>query len=765
LSKRSAASVVASVNGPKVLHLKNGDADCGLEDYLTSKIDDMQSTICSLQDQLQREQQLFLQSQSRAQRLEEDVQQITHEYEQLLTQYVEEIEHLKLDHAKELHAMQLQQASVFELKIAQLSTKLKGESERAVAAESERLEKLQQRLQEQQQQVLEERAKLQVQRSAIEMQVSTAEVALSTVAHQQANMLVQKSQLNSDSDSAKSLLQLQQVSAFVIPPVSMFCFESMTMSCLSTLTLTLLSPQKHQVASMQDIQDIIVAKEQQLALQQSKVAEELRHLHTLTDVFSADFIAAQSTISQKLCASLQDMEQGQRNLQVEWIALIEQQEALGTREQRLQHVITSRITTQLCNRLKRLLLSAKAKSWRTWMSHVHRRSYKRFKFHAAFKLRCRCILAASFTRWHNRLHVVVVNKFQNLATDREARLLEKSSELQMLHSASVQREMQLQHDLAEALSFTEQETQRAEKLQKTVTLQDAYIVQYEQENHQLQLLRDTLFASKDQLEKDLRLQTLAHRKIIEEKDLTIVQYHEEVHRHHQSHSQNQFLRDEIEAITLQHAAAEEHRVNYRRTKAAGRMVKRLRYLTMARAIAAWIDFVRDAREELLVDSLERLQNGVSSQETLLQSLRQQLKQKQDEGEAIKLQHAAAEQRLLKTINELQSMVESARVERAEMIEMISLLEIRLQIQTAEQQQPLLEIQSIKSYEEVEAIKLQHAAAEQRLLKTINELQSMVESARVERAEMLEMISLLEIRLQRQTAEQQQPLLETQSWAQ
>lgn len=220
MSKRSAVSVIASVNGSKAPHIKNGDADRGLEDYTTSKIDDMQSTICSLQDQLQREQQLCLQSQSRAQRLEEDVQQITHEYEQLLTQYVEEIEHLKLDHAKELHAMQLQQAFV-------------SSSERAVAAESERLEKLQQRLQEQQQQVLEERAKLQVQRSAIQMQVSTAEVALSTVAHQQASMVVQHSQLNSDSDNAKLLLQLQQVSAFAIPPVLMFCFESMAMRAVS----------------------------------------------------------------------------------------------------------------------------------------------------------------------------------------------------------------------------------------------------------------------------------------------------------------------------------------------------------------------------------------------------------------------------------------------------------------------------------------------------------------------------------------------------
>jgi hypothetical protein len=708
----------------------------------------MQSTICSLQDQLQREQQLFLQSQSRAQRLEEDVQQIIHEYEQLLTQYVEQMEHLKLDHAKELHAMQLHQASV--------------------AAESERLEKLQQRLQEQQQQLLEERAKLQVQRSAIEMQVSAAEVALSTVAHQQAKMLVQHSQLNSDSDSAKSLLQLQQVSAFAILPVLMFCFESTAMSRLCTLTL--LSPQKHQVASMQDIQDNIVAKEQQLALQQSKVAEELRHLHTLTDIFSADFTAAQSTISQKLSASLQDMEQGQRNLQVEWIALIEQQEALGTREQRLQHVITSCITTQLHNRLKRLLLNAKAKCWRTWMSHVYRRSYKRFKFHAAFKLRCRCILVAAFTQWHNHLHVVVVNKFQNLATDREARLLEKSSELQMLHSASVQREMQLQHDLAEALSFTEQETQRAEKLQRTVTLQDAYIEQYEQENHQLQLLRDALVASKDQLEKDRRLQTLAHRKIIEEKDFTIVQYHEEIHRHHQSHSQNQFLRNEVEAIKLRHAAAEEHRVDYRRTEAAGRMVKRLCNLTMARAFAAWIDFVRDAREELLVDSLERLQNAVSSQETLLQSLQQQLKQKQDEGDAIKLRHAAAEEhrvdyrrteaagRMVKRLCNLTmarafaAWIDFVRDAREELL--VDSLE-RLQNAVSSQETLLqsLQQQLKQKQDEGDAIKLRHAAAEEHLLKTINELQLMVESARVDRAEMLEMISLLEINLQKQTAEQ------------
>jgi hypothetical protein len=402
---------------------------------------------------------------------------------------------------------------------------------------------------------------------------------------------------------------------------------------------------------MMQIQDNIIAKEQQLSLQESKVAEELRHLHTLTDIFSADFMAAQSTISQKLSASLQEVEQGQRNLQAEWIALIEQQQALGIREQRLQHVITTRMTMQLSNRLKRLLLNAKARSWRVWMFHIHRRLYKRFKFHAAFKLRCRRILGAAFTQWHSRVHVDFANKFQNLARDREAQLLEKSSELQMLHSASVQREMQLQHDLAEALSFAEQQTQRAEKLEKTVTLQDVYIVQYEQQNHQLQLLRDI---------------------------------------------QQKQLRDEAEA----HAAAEEHRAKYRRSEVAGRVVKRFRNLTMSKAFATWIDCVRDAREELLVDYLERLQNGVTSLETLLkekeeqqQSLRQQLQQKQNEVEVIKVQHAAAEEHLLKTINELQTIVEGARVERSEMVEMISLLEISLQKQTTEQQQLFLETQS------------------------------------------------------------------------
>jgi hypothetical protein len=206
LSKRSAANaaaVVASINSPKV------DADHGLEHHLTNKIDDLQSTISSLQVQLQQEQQLSLVSKSRAQSLEEYVQQITHEYEQLLTRNSEEIEHLKLDHAKQLHAIQLQQASVFELR---------GESERAVAAESQRLEKLQQRVQEQQQQLQEERTELQVQRSAIQLQVSAAQAALSSVAQQQATVLVQRSQLNSDSDNAKSLLQLQQVSAFAVSP-------------------------------------------------------------------------------------------------------------------------------------------------------------------------------------------------------------------------------------------------------------------------------------------------------------------------------------------------------------------------------------------------------------------------------------------------------------------------------------------------------------------------------------------------------------------
>jgi hypothetical protein len=112
---------------------------------------------------------------------------------------------------------------------------------------------------------------------------------------------------------------------------------------------------------------------------------------------------------------------------------------------------------------------------------------KQFKMHAAFKCRFRQIKQSCFVLWRNSLQPVETshdilsshiriesfNKFQGLqqtAADREAQLLEKMRELRELCSSSTQRERQLQNDLAQALDISHQEEQRADKLEKQLTL-------------------------------------------------------------------------------------------------------------------------------------------------------------------------------------------------------------------------------------------------------------------------------------------------------
>ncbi len=208
LSKRTAAPTLTAIDGPKILHLKNGGGDHGLEDYLNSKIDEMQLTIFSLEDKLQQQQQLLLDSQSRAERMDEVLKQSALEYEQLLQQSAEEMESLKLE-----LAAQMQKAASQDFEATERLLQLRVESERVIAAECQRLEKVEQHLQKQQQRLRDEQDEIQAQRSAIQVQASTAEVALSTVAQQQASMLLQHSQLNANSNDAMARLQLRQVSA------------------------------------------------------------------------------------------------------------------------------------------------------------------------------------------------------------------------------------------------------------------------------------------------------------------------------------------------------------------------------------------------------------------------------------------------------------------------------------------------------------------------------------------------------------------------
>ncbi len=205
-----AAAVMPSKNEIKILHLKERDADSSLEEYWRGKIEEMQLTTTLLQDELQQQQQLVLESQSRAQTLDEVLQQRTFEYEQLLQQSADEMARLKLDHESQLQ--QASQAFAQQVQATQRSLQMKTESDLAIEAEAARLETLRQQLEEYRQQLEEEHAQLQAHRSAIQVQEATAEIALSTVANQQANMHVQNSQLNADRNAEKLLWEKQQVS-------------------------------------------------------------------------------------------------------------------------------------------------------------------------------------------------------------------------------------------------------------------------------------------------------------------------------------------------------------------------------------------------------------------------------------------------------------------------------------------------------------------------------------------------------------------------
>jgi DNA repair exonuclease SbcCD ATPase subunit len=209
LPKLKPAASAPSSNETKVLHLKNIHADQGLEDYLSGKIDEMQLTASSLQEELLQQQQLVLDSQSRAQRLEEALQQTTLEYERHLQQYADEMAQLKLDHDQQLQ--QASQAFAQQVEATQRSLRLMNESDRAIQAESWQLEQLRQRLEEDQKRLEEEQGKFQALRIAVQIQESTAETALSSVVNQQATMHAQQTQLNADRNADNIRWQLQQV--------------------------------------------------------------------------------------------------------------------------------------------------------------------------------------------------------------------------------------------------------------------------------------------------------------------------------------------------------------------------------------------------------------------------------------------------------------------------------------------------------------------------------------------------------------------------
>ncbi len=504
---------------------------------------------------------------------------------------------------------------------------------------------------------------------------------------------------------------------------------------------------------------------------------------------------------------MQELERGQRSLQDEWVALIEQQQTLGDREQRLQFVITMRTTTQLSNKLNRLLLNAKRTSWRSWIFHIQRRSCKRFKLHAAFKCRRRCVLRFAFAQWRmlrkpvesnhdvlsHYMRIDSFNKFQGMqqeGADREAQLLEKLRELRALYSTSVQRERHLQNDLAQAISTCQQETQKAEKLEHTLNLQSAYIVQYERDNHQLQEQCDALLANKIELQNEHTLQLQSYSKLIQEKDHLIAEAQQDAHkyRHQLQQDQEKFDRtqqelqklvenmtlqlkehpEEVKAIKLELAASEERRLQYIRTEVMGRVIKRLGNMAMARAFETWAGRIRKAKESLLVTSLEEMQSGMALKHTLLEQQQHQqqslmlqhhgmqqdvesmLFKMQEEVEALKLEHAASKERRLQYIRtEVMGRV-IKRLGNMAMARAFGAWANRAR----DDREELLVTSFVTWAERMRKSK------EKRLIEATDQL-------RANRADMLEMISLLEKSLQAKTDELlllQQLLLDSQSRA-
>jgi tropomyosin 2 len=349
------------------------------------------------------------------------------------------------------------------------------------------------------------------------------------------------------------------------------------------------------------------------------------------------------------------------------------------------------------------------------------------------------------------------NKFQGLqqeSAEREAQLLEKLRELRALHSASAGREAVIQSDLAQALRACERETLRADKLEHTMNLQSAYILQHEQEIDQLQQQCEALLAGKDEMAAQHRLQLQESSKLMEEKDRAIAQARQDAEscRLQLQRNQQQFdkvqqqQKEEVESIKLEYAAAEERRLQYLRTQVMGRVVKRLGNMALARAFGSWADCMHKAKEQRLAVSLTEMQSGMSMKDTLLlqqqqqqQALQQRLQGTQEEVESIKLEYAAAEERRLqylrtqvmgRVVKRLGNMAlarafgswaQRVRDSREEIL-VSALTEMQSGMSTKDtlllqqqQQQQALQQRLQGTQEEVESIKLEYAAAEERRL--------------------------------------------------
>jgi hypothetical protein len=158
--------------------------------HVKSKHNDMQLTISSLQQQLHVQMQQHVEIESN---------------------YHDIIEGLKLDLAT--RTREVQEAMLREQRLEQQLLQLEHESERAAAAEYERLDAVRQQLMEQQELLNQQQTELQAQRSAMQMQQSMADIAMSSAAQQQAALLVGQTQLNADTNVENFRWQQRQASA------------------------------------------------------------------------------------------------------------------------------------------------------------------------------------------------------------------------------------------------------------------------------------------------------------------------------------------------------------------------------------------------------------------------------------------------------------------------------------------------------------------------------------------------------------------------
>lgn len=198
--------------------------------------------------------------------------------------------------------------------------------------------------------------------------------------------------------------------------------------------------------------------------------------------------------------------------------------------------------------------------------------------------------------------------------------------------------------------------------------------------------------------------------MIEERDQIILQYRREIQGFQPLWQENQaflqHLQDqlnakekEVDAIRLEYAAADERRLQNRRTEVMTRVVKRLGNRTVARAFGAWAAWMRHSRAELLAASLQQMHIGFEQQvqdirQHEIAMLQEQLNAKEKNIDASSLEHAAVQEH--QNSEPSQQKVTNTDVQQSDLLEMIALLESSLQSKTAEllqQQQLAMETES------------------------------------------------------------------------